>query len=233
MLLKQIKKILICLFVILCIYVIYTNSKCVEPLNNINFEVKLKPSQYYTENYQVYKGEKCREEGYWKKKRRWRNARWRYRTVCEPEYKTKTNKYNKHSETDKLKNFFIYEQGNNSPIYSSSFSSSNVPYGGITQTFSIPFDTLKGKIIDKIGIKINNDALKISSDGDSNKAGYMQTSVSQSDGCLYGSSSTNKITSGNIKNTTNKDMNFSGGVVVRDDCTASSPDSTSVSNLNE
>ena len=48
---------------------------------------------------------------------------------------------------NQLKNFFIYEQGNNSPIYSTSFSSQNVPYGGITQTFSVPFDTLKGKSI--------------------------------------------------------------------------------------
>ena len=149
MLLKQIKKILICLFVILCIYVIYTNLKCVEPLSNVNFEVNLKPSQYYEQNYESCKT-KCRKKGYWKKKRRWRRRRWRYKTVCEPVCKTKTNKYNKHSQTNKLKKFFIYEQGNNSPIYSSSFSSSNVPYGGITQTFSIPFDTLKGKIKYKI-----------------------------------------------------------------------------------
>ena len=232
MLLKQIKKILICLFVILCIYVIYTNSKCVEPLSNVNFEVSLKPSQYYETTQRTCQHE-CRREGFWKKKRRWPRRRWRYRTVCGPVCTNNTVKHNEHSQTNKLKKFFIYEQGNNSPIYSTSFSSENVPYGGITQTFSVPFDTLKGKIIDKIGIKVGNDSLQFSSDGNSNNAGHMQTSVSQSDGCLTGTNSTNRVTSGTINNTTNKNMIFSGGVIVRDDCMAGSPHSTAISNLNE
>ena len=91
MLLKQIKKILIYLFVILCIYVIYTNSKCIEPLSNVDFEVTLKPAQYY-ETQET----KCRKEGYWKKKRRWWGRRWRTRTVCN----NKIVKHNEDSETN-------------------------------------------------------------------------------------------------------------------------------------
>ena len=136
MLLKQIKKILIYLFVILCIYVIYTNSKCIEPLSNVNFEVTLKPAQYYeTEETEC-------DEKVIRKRRWWGRNRKRTKTVCND----KIVKHNEDSETNKLKKFYIYEKDNNSPIYSSSFSSQNVPYGGITQTFSVPFDTLKGKI---------------------------------------------------------------------------------------
>lgn len=224
MLLKQIKKILIYLFVILCIYVIYTNSKCIEPLSNVDFEVTLKPAQYY-ETQET----KCRKEGYWKKKRRWWGRRWRTRTVCN----NKIVKHNEDSETNELRKFYIYEQGNDSPIYIKKFSSKNVPSEGITQTFSIPFDRLKGKIIDRIGIKVKNDSLQLSSDGNSNNAGFMKTSVSQSDGCLTGSTSTKEITSGTIQNTINEQMEFEGGLVVRDDCMASSPYSTEISNLNE